>query len=69
MRGRFGFGIGEEGAGAMAGADILMCSNDAGEWSCDDRYFLFTASSSLRIRKYKFTPVRLCFLKQISSNT
>lgn len=38
MNARVGFGIGEEGAGAMAGADILMCTNDAGEWVCNDRY-------------------------------
>ena len=35
-----GFGIGEEGAGAMPGADIVGCwtDEDATEgWSCEDR--------------------------------
>jgi hypothetical protein len=37
---RIGFGIGEEGAGAMAGADILTCQDidGSGSWKCVDSY-------------------------------
>ena len=37
---RIGFGIGEEGAGAMAGSDILLCDTygAGGEWICKDTY-------------------------------
>jgi hypothetical protein len=35
-----GFGIGEEGAGAMAGADIVLCDQGTGEWACTDSYAL-----------------------------
>eukprot|EP00729_Bicosta_minor_P022837 gene22837-26904_t len=35
-----GFGIGEDGAGAMGGADIVVCETPNGKWTCTDSYAL-----------------------------
>lgn len=38
--GWIGWGLGEEGSGGMAGADIVICTKDNGVWKVDDRYAL-----------------------------